>query len=142
MTTPKLNDGKWIRDETIVLQNGNITIKEYQNVIYEDLNNDMDKYDPKMIIKKLNPRVYQHQSVQYWNTFYHTPITMFINPQTKERIELLKDYDTTPKRKIEKNKIWSVNPQAVNYISAFGYIDYQHYKENREKEYKDKMNKK
>jgi hypothetical protein len=141
MTTPKLIDGIWLRDETVAIQNGNITIKEYQNVIYEDLNNDTDKYDPKMIIKKLNPRVHQ-QPVQNWNTFYHTPIRTFINPQTKELIELLKDYDTTPKRKIEKNKIWSVNPQAVNYISAFGYIDYQQYKENREKEYKDKMNKK
>ena len=113
--TPVLMGGKWIQDIDLEFENGKVVIKERQNV-YDVCENG------EYLMRFLHPRFYGGAPITDWNAEYFKPSVVFKNPETKEKIWVVKDYDTTPKKKLAKNKIWDVNPTAENHLSAFGFI--------------------
>jgi hypothetical protein len=125
--TPKLIDGEWIKDEEVQHPNGKSKVKEYQNVYYIDIGDE----NKEMVLKYFHPRLYEKRIITDWNAEMCKRTEQFGNPKTKEQIWVVMDYDTTPKRKIEKNKIWGVNPEAVNYLHAFGFLRQEEYRKER-----------
>jgi len=124
---PKLIDGEWIKDEEVQHPNGKSKVKEYQNVYYLDLGDDNDE----MVVKYFHPRLYEKRIITDWNAEMCKKTEQFGNPITREQIWVVMDYDTTPKRKIEKNKIWGIHPDAVNYLHAFGFLRQEEYRKER-----------
>jgi hypothetical protein len=70
----------------------------------------------------LNPERYGVDTTNIdWNAFIKLGSETYWNKERHQNIWVKKDYDTTPKRKVAKNKIWEANPSAENYIHAFGF---------------------
>ena len=129
MTTPtKLTDGELINDEMIIQHlNGTSRVKEYQETYYLDLS---DK-DDRMVLKYLNPREYEKRIITDWDAEMNKPTERYIHPITKETIWVVKDYDTTPRRKIIKNKIYEPHPVAQFYLKKNGFVNMDEYHKER-----------
>jgi hypothetical protein len=85
----------------------------------------------EMVVKFFHPRLYEKRIITDWNAEMCKRTEKFGNPKTKEQIWVVMDYDTTPKRKIEKNKIWGVNPNAETLLHAFGFLRQEEYRKER-----------
>ena len=125
--TPTFIDGDFIREEELVYPNGTMKMKFYQNTIYTETNN------LKNSTPYLNPKLYMNEyglyndTINGWKIWNDFGIESYINTLTKEVIWVKKDYDTTPKRKVAKNKIWAVNPNAGTILHAFGFYTLDYY---------------
>ena len=124
---PKLIDGEWIKDEEVQHPNGKSKLKEYQNVYYLDIGDETEPF----VVKYLHPRLYEKRIITDLNAEMCKKTERFGNPTTKEQIWVVVDYDTTPKRKIAKNKIWGVHPEAENILHAFGFLREEEYRKER-----------
>ena len=124
---PKLMDGEWIKDEEVPHPVGKSKLKEYQNVYYLDIGDDNEAF----VVKYLHPRLYENRNITDWNAEMCKKTERFGNPITKELIWVVVDYDTTPKRKIAKNKIWGVHPDAENLLHAVGFLREEEYRKER-----------
>jgi hypothetical protein len=121
---PKSVDGKWIKDEDVIHPNGKSIVNEYQNTY---LFTELKEYENRIItdwkMKYLNPRLYENRIITDWNAEIDKPTAYFVHYIRKEMILVVKDYDTTPKRKVIKNKIFAPNPNAIAFLNENGFFD-------------------
>ena len=132
MTTPtKLNDGELIKDEIIQHINGTSKLKEYQETYYIDLSDEGE--EEKLIQKYLNPREYEQRIITDWIAEMDKPTERYGNPLTREMIWVVKDWDTTPRRKVVKKKIFEPHPVAQLYLKNNGFLKIDDYHKERQR---------
>ena len=120
--TPKYTDGILMGEEDLVdgyFQNDTRKLKIHTNSIYLVYPDTPDLNDPTPI---LNPRRYDVDIINIgWKTWLNYEQHVYRNQETRQKLMVKKDYDTTPKRKIAKNKIWGINPKAENFLHALNF---------------------
>jgi hypothetical protein len=120
--TPKYIDGVLLVEEDLVdgyNTNGKKMLKIHTNSIYLVYPDTPDLNDPTPV---LNPRRYDVDIVNIgWKTWLNYEQHYYRNQETRQTLMVKKDYDTTPKRKIAKNKIWGINPKAENFLHALNF---------------------
>ncbi len=122
MTTTTTNattkfQGEWIKDEDIELRFGSIQIKHYQNIL------EIDSGESYISERFLHPRLYNPDltnDLKSW--LLNDKYDLYRNYETKEFLNVKKDVNKTPKRKVKMNIVWEVNPKAHQIAVNEGFV--------------------